>query len=159
MVTHVSRSHSCSLPSPNWLQYVLFWNFQFSYEQSTLSTTCFCTFWNGALRQINENKYGRVPIKILQTVSSMEYRRRRTFYLFIYCGRSVHFCPYNSCFICLFSCQPTLRDSDYARLITTLLRLEEVFFFAFVFGKSAIFLIAVCVLRVNARCILKFRIH
>lgn len=81
---------SCSLPappSPTWLQYVLFWNFQFSYKQSTLSTTCFCTFWNGALRQINENKYGGVPIKILQSVSSVEYRGRRTFYYFIYCWR------------------------------------------------------------------------
>lgn len=50
-------------PPPPLLQYTLFRNFQFGYKQSTLSTTCFCTFWNGALRQINENKAGRVPIK------------------------------------------------------------------------------------------------
>lgn len=73
-------------PPPTVLQYVLFRNFQFSYKQSTLSITCFCTFWNGALRQINESKYGRVPIKLSSTnYLQWSTHQDSTFYLFIYC--------------------------------------------------------------------------
>lgn len=71
-----------SSPPPTLLQCVLFWNTQFSYKQSTLSTTCFCTFWNGALRQINESKYGSLPVKILQTVSSQGHWLRQHIILF-----------------------------------------------------------------------------
>lgn len=84
-LTKDSRRCSCvcfHLPSPTLLQCVLFWNTQFSYKQSTLSTTCFCTFWNGALRQINENKYGSLPVKILQTVSSQGHWLRQHIILF-----------------------------------------------------------------------------
>lgn len=81
------ESRNCSwagflVPSPTLLQCVLFWNTQFSYKQSTLSTTCFCTFWNGALRQINESKYGSLPVKILQTVSSQGHWLRQHIILF-----------------------------------------------------------------------------
>lgn len=84
-LTKDSRSCSCAgflIPSPALLQCVLFWNTQFSYKQSTLSTTCFCTFWNGALRQINESKYGSLPVKILQTVSSQGHWLRQHIILF-----------------------------------------------------------------------------
>lgn len=84
-LTKDSRSCSCAgflVPSPTLLQCVLFWNTQFSYKQSTLSTTCFCTFWNGALRQINESKYGSLPVKILQTVSSQGHWLRQHIILF-----------------------------------------------------------------------------
>lgn len=84
-LTKDSRNCSCSgflVPSPTLLQCVLFWNTQFSYKQSTLSTTCFCTFWNGALRQINESKYGSLPVKILQTVSSQGHWLRQHIILF-----------------------------------------------------------------------------
>lgn len=84
-LTKDSRSCSCAgflVPSPTLLQCVLFWNTQFSYKQSTLSTTCFCTFWNGALRQINESKYGSLPVKILQTVSSQGHWLRQHVILF-----------------------------------------------------------------------------
>lgn len=84
-LTKDSRSCSCAgflVPSPTLLQCMLFWNTQFSYKQSTLSTTCFCTFWNGALRQINESKYGSLPVKILQTVSSQGHWLRQHIILF-----------------------------------------------------------------------------
>lgn len=84
-LTKDSRHCSCAgflVPSPTLLQCVLFWNTQFSYKQSTLSTTCFCTFWNGALRQINESKYGSLPVKILQTVSSQGHWLRQHIILF-----------------------------------------------------------------------------
>ena len=90
-------------PPPTLLQNVLFWNFQFSYKQSTLSTTCFCTFWNGALRQINENKYGRVPVKILQTASPVEYRWRQHHSLFTD-DSEIHFYSYNRRCILLAVC-------------------------------------------------------
>lgn len=92
-------------PTPTLLQYILFRNFQLGYKQPTLSTTCFCTFWNGALRQINENKDGRVPIKILQTVPSAEYRRKQPSLLLPTVDSRILVCSYNHCFIfvvCLF---------------------------------------------------------
>jgi hypothetical protein len=150
MLTDVSQSCSCSLPeppSPTLLPCVLFWNFQFSYKQSTLSTACFCTFWNGALRQINENKHGRVPIKILQTVSSVEFRLRQLTIFLIYwlwILKSISILTIAALFL-LAVCSNHGWHFEIVMAYTLLINTKRDFFF----WKSGIFSRPIGVLKVN----------